>query len=225
MNAARGDLVALIERRPDFSNVISRGVTEHARRAAVLILFGELDATPDADAEPALRNLDLLLLRRAATLRTHAGQVAFPGGGLDPGETPVEAALREAVEETGLDPSGVEVLGTLSEVPAPVSDHWVTPVLGWWSRTSEVVAVDHAETVEVFRVPVADLIDPANRVIAEALRGATSTHSEGFLVAGTLVWGFTGKVLNRLLDELGWSEPWDRTRVVPVPAEMLGLRP
>jgi 8-oxo-dGTP pyrophosphatase MutT (NUDIX family) len=90
------------------------------RRAAVLILFGELDTVPDPDAG-LLRNVDLLLLRRAATLRSHPGQVAFPGGRIEAGETAIEAALREAVEETGLDPTGVEVLGALPEVPAPAS--------------------------------------------------------------------------------------------------------
>lgn len=223
MSAARAELLALIERQPDTSRVTPSipGLTA-LRPAAVLILFGELDAVPDADAEHDLRGVDLLLLRRAATLRSHPGQVAFPGGALDPGETPTQAALREAVEETGLDPTGVEVLGPLGEVAAPVSNHRVTPVLGWWTRASEVAAVDHAETVDVFRVPVADLLDPANRVSSVVERMGRVFESPGFQVAGTLVWGFTGFVLDWLFIELGWDRPWDKARQLPVPPEMLG---
>lgn len=221
--SARDDLIAVVARQPDTSRVTPSipGLTA-LRPAAVLILFGELDAAEDADAEHGFRGVDLLLLRRASTLRSHPGQVAFPGGQLDPGETPIEAALREAVEETGLDPDGVEVLGRLGDVAAPVSNHLVTPVLGWWTRASEVVAVDHAETVEVFRVPVADLLDPANRVTSVVERVGRVFESPGFQVAGTLVWGFTGFVLDWLLTELGWNRPWDTSRTLAVPPEMLG---
>lgn len=221
--SARDEVLALLERQPDTSKVTPSipGLTA-LRPAAVLILFGELDAVPDADASHGLHDVDLLLLRRAATLRSHPGQVAFPGGQLDAGETPIEAALREAVEETGLDPTGVEVLGRLGDVAAPVSNHIVTPVFGWWTRASEVVAVDHAETVEVFRVPVADLLDPANRVSSVVERMGRVFESPGFEVAGTLVWGFTGFVLDWLFDQLGWTLEWDRSRKLPVPPEMLG---
>ena len=102
-----------------------RGVREpagdDARPAAVLILFGVLDHLPsdhEAQARAVSRDLDVLLLARATTLRSHAGQIAFPGGRLDDGDDgPIVAALREAQEETGLDPAGVEVLGTLEEIP------------------------------------------------------------------------------------------------------------
>jgi 8-oxo-dGTP pyrophosphatase MutT (NUDIX family) len=222
-DAARAELIQLLDRPHDLARLMPSipELPPMDRRAAVLILFGELDTVPDADAG-LLRNVDLLLLRRAATLRSHPGQVAFPGGRLEPGETPVEAALREAVEETGLDPTGVEVLGALPEIPAPASRHLVTPVIGWWTRVSEVAAVDHAETVDVFRVPVADLLDPANRVTAVVERVGRTFESPGFEVAGTLVWGFTGKLLDWVLTELGWTQDWDRARRLPVPAELRG---
>lgn len=196
-----------------------------ARRAAVLVLFGVLDGAPSgrrASAAAVSRELDVLLLARATTLRSHAGQVAFPGGGLDPGDSgPVDAALREAEEETGLNPDGVEVLGTLGEVPLPYSSHRVTPVLGWWRQPSPVRAVDAAESAAVFRAPVADLLDPANRGSTVIDRGRRVHRAPAFQVrtqAGEhLVWGFTAMLLDGLFDRVGWTEPWDRMREFPLP--------
>src|SRR5690606_14288805 len=115
-----------------------------ARPAAVLMLFGALDRIPAHHASTAVAaDLDVLLVSRASTLTHHPGQVSFPGGRIDPGDPgPVGAALREAVEETGLDADGVDVLGTLGEIPLVASDHRVTLVLGWWARTSVVGVVD-----------------------------------------------------------------------------------
>lgn len=135
-----------------------------------------------------------------------------PGGGRDPEDSDIVAtALREAEEETGLDPAGVEILATLPEIPLAVSNHQVTPVLGWWTRPSKVAAVDHAETVEVFRVPVAQLLDPATRFTSVTRRGGTTFTAPAFDVDGTIVWGFTAMVLDRLFDTCGWTVPWDET--------------
>ncbi len=191
-----------------------------SRPAAVLILFGVLDSIAgrrDADAPAVSRDLDVLLLARATTLRSHPGQVAFPGGRVDPGDDgPVAAALREAEEETGLDPAGVEVLGTLEEVPLSGSLHLVTPVLGWWRHPSPVRVVDLAESADVFRAPVVDLLDPANRGVTVIRRGSREWRGPGFVVpyAGGehVVWGFTGMLLDGLFDRLGWTEPWDEER-------------
>jgi 8-oxo-dGTP pyrophosphatase MutT (NUDIX family) len=178
------------------------------RPSAVLVLFGEGADGPE-----------LLLMERSGTLRSHAGQPAFPGGALDPEDGdpattgPLRAALREAEEETGLDPSGVQVFGALPRLYIPVSGFVVTPVLGWWRTPSPVDAVDPAETARVFTVPVADLTDPANR--------ATALHPSGhlgpaFSVQGALVWGFTAGVIDRILHYAGWERPWDRDRRVPL---------
>lgn len=193
------------------------------RAAAVLILFGVLDELPsDHRARAVSRDLDVLLLSRATTLRSHPGQVAFPGGRLDPGDDgPVGAALREAREETGLDPDGVDVLGTLDPVPLEYSGHVVTPVLGWWRRPSDVRVVDEAESAAVFRAPVADLLDPAHRGVTVIRRDGQEWRGPGFVVdhpSGThLVWGFTALLLDGLFTRLGWTEPWDRARELSIP--------
>jgi 8-oxo-dGTP pyrophosphatase MutT (NUDIX family) len=179
-----------------------------ARESAVLVLFGE---GPDGP--------DLLLTERSHTMRSHPGQVSFPGGKLDPGETPVEAALREAQEETGLDPGGVEVLASLPDLWVPPSGNVVTPVLAWWRDPTEVRA-DEDEVAAVARVPIADLAEPANRL---QLTHPSGLIGPAFDVADMLVWGFTAGLLDRLLALGGWERPWDRTRVAPLPADVLRL--
>lgn len=184
------------------------------RESAVLMLFGE--ATPGSGWAGA----EVLLIQRAHDMRSHAGQVAFPGGGVDPGdEGVVAAALREAVEETGLDPTGVEVFGTLPALFLPVSDFVVTPVLGWWREPSPVRAVDIAEVASVHRVPLADLLDPANRF---RVRHPAGYIGPAFGVAGLLVWGFTAGLLDRMLRLAGWERPWDPERVQELPESMRG---
>jgi 8-oxo-dGTP pyrophosphatase MutT (NUDIX family) len=192
---------------------------ERVRRAAVLMLFGALDTVPAASGKPlAPADLDVLLLQRAQTLDDHPGQVAFPGGGIDPGESAIEAALREAQEETGLDPAGVEVLGVMPELALPRGNFLVTPVLGWWAAQSPVRVVDYGESAQVFRVPVRDLLDPDNRVMATVSRAGQSFESPAFTVNGVVVWGFTGMILNQLFEQLGWAVPWDRTRLYGIDA-------
>jgi 8-oxo-dGTP pyrophosphatase MutT (NUDIX family) len=182
------------------------------RRAAVLMLFGE-----DTAHGP-----DVLLVERASTLRNHAGQVAFPGGGADPDDTDVVAtALREAEEEAGVEPAGVVPLAVLPELFVPPSGFVVTPVLAHWERPVAVHAVDARETARVVRVPIAALADPDNRLRVRHPSGITGP---AFTVAGLLVWGFTGGLLSALLDRGGWARPWNTTRVVDLDAAWSAAR-
>lgn len=224
---ARADLAALCERGLDWFPGIETTVDAAALRpAAVLVLFGVLDGIPAAREDAARArvpaDLDVLLLRRAATLGTHAGQIAFPGGRLEASDRgPIDAAVREAREETGLDAAGVEPIGTLPPMPVVISRHLVTPVPAWWATPSQVAAVDHAESVDVFRLPVAELLAPANRATTVLRRGGEEYRGPAFTVDGRLVWGVTALILTRMFDELGWAEPWDEGReVVPDPSEL-----
>jgi len=176
------------------------------RESAVLILFGE----EDPENGP-----DVLMLQRADTLRSHPGQAAFPGGASDPDDIDVAAtALREASEEVGLDPTTIEVVAHLPTLWIPVSDFLVTPVLAWWRSPHPVRPVDPAEVARVDRLPVSELVDPANRL---HIRHPSGWIGPAFRVREMLVWGFTAGVLSTLLEMAGWSVPWSMDRVEEMP--------
>jgi 8-oxo-dGTP pyrophosphatase MutT (NUDIX family) len=186
------------------------------REGAVLMLFGEGPQGPD-----------LLLTERAHDMRSHPGQVSFPGGSVDPTDaSPQAAALREAQEETGLDPAGVDVFAVLPQLWLPPSNFAVTPVLAWWRKESPVRVMDPAEVHAVYRVPVADLVEAEHRISVE--------HPSGWLGPGFLIgpekdlilWGFTAGIISRLFDYVGWSKPWDTSVSRRLPDHMLvGRRP
>jgi 8-oxo-dGTP pyrophosphatase MutT (NUDIX family) len=180
------------------------------RASAVLMLFGDGPAGPE-----------VLLIERASTMRSHAGQPAFPGGATDPEDNgPVATALREAAEEVGLDPASVTVLSPLPALWLPPSGFVVTPVLAWWHAPHPVEPRDAAEVAAVVRVPVAHLVEPANRM---QVRHPSGYVGPAFDVAGLLVWGFTAGLLDKVLAVAGWERPWDRSRLRPLPAEAVEL--
>lgn len=214
--------------RPEDSWPIGQMDPSSIKEAAVLLLLGVLDqaAAQDTSCAKVGSDLDLLVLVRSKNLRHHAGQAALPGGRIDPEDyqravgsgLSVEevAALREAEEETGLKAAGVRLLGKLPALDLPVSNYRVTPVLGWWDLPTPVEVTDSKESTLVVRLPVADLLNPANRLTATVTRGRTRHKSPAFDVSGDFapftIWGFTGHLLSRVFEELGWEEPWDRKR-------------
>jgi 8-oxo-dGTP pyrophosphatase MutT (NUDIX family) len=183
---------------------------EGGRESAVLVLFGAGAHGPD-----------LLLIERSPHLRSHAGQPAFPGGALDDTDAgPVAAALREAAEETGLDPAGVDVLATLPAIWLPPSGYFVVPVLAWWREPGPVRAVDPREVAAVERVPIGDLVDPAHRF---RVRHPSGWIGPAFEVGSLLVWGFTAVLLDRLLRLAGLEQPWDPGPVRELPPDVIRL--
>jgi len=174
--------------------------TGSSRDAAVLVLFSG-ESADDAD---------LLLTVRAGTLRHHAGQAAFPGGAVDAGDSgPVSTALREAQEETGLDPSRLHPLATMDRIFIPPSGFHVVPVVAYSRDPGPVAVMDPAETAMVARVPLRAFINPRNRVMVYRTGLSRRYAGPAFLLNDMLVWGFTGHVISAMLEVAGWARPWN----------------
>jgi 8-oxo-dGTP pyrophosphatase MutT (NUDIX family) len=174
------------------------------RHSAVLVLFGD-----------GIHGPDLLYIQRSEGLRRHPGQPAFPGGKIEESDDgPVGAALREAVEETGLDPAGVDVLTTLPEMFIARSEFRVVPVLAWWRKPSAVRPTDIDEVAAVERIGVADLAEPVNRLM---LRFPGGRSGPAFRIGPMLIWGFTALLTDRLLALGGFERPWDATTIRALP--------
>lgn len=166
------------------------------RRAAVLVAL-MLEPAPS-----------LILTKRTSTLSTHSGQIAFAGGSLDQGETPTQAALREAWEEIGLEPQWVQTLGLLDDVWTPAGFH-VTPVLGVVSSQA-VLRPNPSEVAALLRVPLAELavlevryehkiLPVASRVPNFESHERTVPH---YLWREHDIWGMTAFVIGHLLELL-----------------------
>jgi 8-oxo-dGTP pyrophosphatase MutT (NUDIX family) len=190
------------------------------RRGAVLMVFADRDADP-AEPDDLAHRGELLLTERNHHMRSHPGQVSFPGGSLDAGEAPEQAALREAYEEIGLQPAEVQVFGELPELWLPPSNFAVTPVLGYWRDRGEVRIASPDEVHEIHHVAIADLLDADNRI---TVRHPSGWLGPGFLIGperDVILWGFTAGIIARLFGFLGWDQDWDRARVRDLPDHML----
>jgi 8-oxo-dGTP pyrophosphatase MutT (NUDIX family) len=186
------------------------------RASSVLIAFaGAPEQHDDAAALPSV-----LLIERAASLRTHANQIAFPGGASDPDDADaVATALREAHEEVGLESAHVQIAATLPPIFLPPSRFVVTPVIGWFDTgATRPTVVDVAEVSRVALVPVAELVDPANRF---RVIHPSGWQGPAFEVPGLFVWGFTAGLLDRIFAFAGWERDWDDTVFRPLPERMI----
>lgn len=145
----------------------------------------------------------LLFTRRSSSLTKHSGEISFPGGSRDPGDTSHAAtALRESYEELRLPPDGIEILGQLPLVFSTVSNFLVTPVVGWLGEGLQPLTPNPAEVAEVIEVPLAALADPAIFHEEEWSRFG-ETHTIYFYDYGAYrIWGLTGRFVHTFLDLL-----------------------
>lgn len=141
------------------------------------------------------------LLVRSHELRHHAGQISLPGGALEPGESPVEAALREMYEETGYSVTKGQVAGALSDIAAVPSGYLVHPFVAVCEGSFDY-SIDRNESIDIFDARLDDLFDPAHR-------SHFSRHWEGqdwtvpcFRLGGRIVWGLTAMILSELSEAL-----------------------
>ncbi len=173
-------------------------VPDHATPAAALVLLYPLDDAPH-----------VLLTVRAGRLGKHAGQVSFPGGLVDAGESIREAALREAFEEVGLAPEAVRVVGPLSPLYITVSNFAIHPVAGI-SEATPHLRPSVAEVARLLPVPVAEVADPRNLRRGSRWRDSLHCDVPYFEVRNERVWGATAMVLAELLVMLGLGPraPW-----------------
>ena len=160
------------------------GSPDPHREAAVLVAITDRP-------EPGV----LLTLRRE-DMRLHAGQVAFPGGRLDPGEDAVAAALREAWEEIGLPPHTVDLWGAADEYRT-ITGYAVTPILGLVPPDLDLAPHEH-EVAELFEVPLSFLLDPANQQRMSGDYQGMTRHYYQIDWNGRRVWGATAAVLVNL---------------------------
>lgn len=164
--------------------------------AAVLIAMTER-------ADPGM-----LLLHRPSSMRAHPGEIAFPGGRIDSGETPVEAALREADEELGIDPGHVRVIGT-SDIYRTGSGYEITPVIGV-VPPDLVIRPNPAEVAQWFEAPAGFVLDPANQQQREIEWEGRRHRFVEIVWDGDgrrhVIWGVTGAIIHNLSKRLQWHD-------------------
>lgn len=171
------------------------GQRPNARRAAVLICLFEQNA-----------ETHIVFIRRATTLRSHSGEIAFPGGSVDREDaSPAITALREAQEEIGLEPARVELLGIMPPVFTVVSNFLITPVVAYLPLGPGELRLQPGEVDELLIFPLEGLTDPAIYHTEEWTRGGVARTVYFFDYGSNRIWGATARMLNALLQLLRHS--------------------
>lgn len=132
-------------------------------------------------------------------MKHHAGQVAFPGGRIDPGETPMETALRETWEEIGIAPEKIEVLGSLSELFVDVSGFLIQPFVGWLAE-KPVFTINNAEVEKILLFPLLRYKDKLEETELETVSGKLKVPC--FHFQGEIIWGATAMILAEFFDAM-----------------------
>ena len=161
----------------------------------------------------------VVLTERSARMRAHASEIALAGGRIEPGETPEEAAVREAMEEVGAEPAAVDVLGRLDEAWSKAGNHVVT-VVAWYDGALAALEPTSVETTRVFLTPLADIARPeAHRIDVAEINGVT--YENDVLDAGDFdIYGLTADIV---MDLLAWLDGRERDRV-PIRLEELARK-
>lgn len=181
-----------IERAELLSDALE-GVLPTARKAAVLLGLFAVEG-----------EMHLLFIHRATTLRSHSGEIAFPGGGSEVIDSSlVMTALREAQEEIGLDPSNVEILGLLHPVFTVVSNYLIVPVVAFLPEGLGMLQLQPSEVTDILLASVRGLADPAIFHTEQWTREGQSRTIYFYHYEGYRIWGATARILNELLELLG----------------------
>jgi 8-oxo-dGTP pyrophosphatase MutT (NUDIX family) len=188
---------------------IERALTQVGRPSS------DFDLNPEARPKPAAlkragvllpiierrSGLNLILTKRSSTIRNHPGQIAFPGGRVDPSDSGhIAAALREADEEIGLPPCLVEVLGELP-THETVSNYTMHPVVGWVTQNF-TPRLEEAEVSEIFEVPLAHVLDRANYSIQSRIWRRQARQFYTVPYGPYYIWGATARVLRAFAEKV-----------------------
>lgn len=170
------------------------GLPGQGQIAAVMILMYPVSSDENVP--------NLVLTKRHSNLSKHAGQISFPGGRQDTGESLKQTALRETFEEIGISQNQIEVLGQLNSVYIPPSDFTVTPFVGWYDRQPKFVRSE-AEVDEIIETSVAHLLDPTTMVFGDVkIEDGRTMNVPYYQVGSHQVWGATAIIVSELIERL-----------------------
>lgn len=181
------------------------------RPAESALIAGDIEQAHPPELRPAAVLIPVverpepgvILTVRQAEMRTHAGQIAFPGGRIDPGEDAAAAAVREAWEELELEPATVDVIGQM-EPYRTVTQYLVTPVLGVIPPDLQLTPHDR-EVADWFEAPLAYLLDPANHRRKSVVFAGEQRDYYEIEWSGRTIWGATAAMIVNLSRRLRWS--------------------